>query len=421
MDIPTILSVFQQYWKIIFLVVAVAVVAAVFYGRCLIRQRRKHDALSAHPLNLTEEQDAKVRVRYQHRPYRITFSIPAAFTTDDAVMEWAMLMPPRLGDRFVSGSMRIIPRRFLTPSHYEVTFSRLDDLRENGSEVQSHRYVLGTEIGSHGDVSVPRAAHLAVIGESGSGKGSVIANIVIQEIEAGGEVWFIDLKGGMEAAHYAHVLSRSAYDLDEAEQLLSDFNDGVDARAQQWRGKMRTLGDDEVPHRLLVIDEAADLVKGGALKKQSDHCVELIRSILSRSRALNCTVVVATQNPRVSTSLPYRSLLLTTVALRLNSKSEAVMALGENAVRKGACPWGISYERPGDAYLWDAETNSVRYLHVPFVSDEEIHALRGEGVDGAERSDSGSGVPDAPLSDAGELGATTTPPVEMWDEGDWDE
>ena len=76
---------------------------------------------------------------------------------------------------------------------------------------------------------------------------------------------------------------------------------------------------------------------------------------------------------------------------------------------------------PGDAYLWDAETNSVRYLHVPFVSDEEIHALRREGADGAERSDSGSEASDAPSSDADGLGATTTPPEEMWDEGDWDE
>ncbi|WP_237743133.1 hypothetical protein [Bifidobacterium bohemicum] len=53
---------------------------------------------------------------------------------------------------------------------------------------------------------------------------------------------------------------------------------------------------------------------------------------------MNCTVVISTQNPRVSNSLPYRSLLQTTVALRLNSKAEAVMALGEDAVRRGAGP-----------------------------------------------------------------------------------
>ena len=101
----------------------------------------------------------------------------------------------------------------------------------------------------------------------------------------------------------------------------------------------------------------------------------LVRSILPRSRALNCTVVVATQNPRVSTSLPYRSLLLTTVALRLNSKGEATMALGEDAVKRGARPWQIPFSRPGDGYLWDTETNQTVYLHVPFISDEELHRL----------------------------------------------
>lgn len=259
------------------------------------------------------------------------------------------------------------------------------------------RYMLGSEIANpRVAVSVPRTAHMAVIGESNSGKGSVLANIISQEVEAGGEIWFIDLKAGMEAENYSQVLDRKAYSLDEAESLLTDFNADVDSRAEQWRGRARTLDDGQVTHRLLVIDEAADLIRTGANKKKSDACVELIRSALSRSRALNCTVVVATQNPRVSVSLPYRSLLLTTLALRLNSKSEAVMALGEDAVRRGARPWQIPFSRPGDGYLWDTETNSVRFLHVPFISDEEIHALRRTDANGAGRSASESPAPSTP-------------------------
>lgn len=259
------------------------------------------------------------------------------------------------------------------------------------------RYMLGLEISNpRVIVSVPRTAHLAIIGESNSGKGSVLANLITQEVSNGGEVWFIDLKAGMEAENYAQVLERKAYELDEAEALLTDFNSGVDTRAEQWRGKLRSLNDDQATHRLLVIDEAADMIRSGANKKKSETCVELVRSALSRSRALNCTVAVATQNPRVSTSLPYRSLLLTTLALRLNSKSEAVMAMGEDAVRRGARPWQIPFSRPGDGYLWDTETNQVKYLHVPFVTDEAIHALRRVGGDGDGRSESGSPVPDTP-------------------------
>ena len=259
------------------------------------------------------------------------------------------------------------------------------------------RYALGTEIANpRVTVSVPRTAHLAIIGESNSGKGSVLANLISQEVTAGGEIWFIDLKAGMEAENYAQVLDRKAYDLDEAEALLADFNAGVDTRAEQWRGKMRSLDDAQAVHRLLVIDEAADMIRSGANKKKSDACVELVRSALSRSRALNCTVAVATQNPRVSTSLPYRSLLLTTLALRLNSKSEGVMAMGDDAVRQGARPWLIPFNRPGDGYLWDTETNQVKYLHVPFITDEEIHALRRVGGDGDGRSDSDSPVPATP-------------------------
>lgn len=129
-------------------------------------------------------------------------------------------------------------------------------------------------------------------------------------MEAGGEVWFIDLKSGMEAENYAAVLDNKAYSLQEAKDLLSAFNMDVDTRAERWRGQVRTVDDQHERHRLLVIDEAADLIRSGSDKKTSDACVESIRSALSRSRALNCTVVVSTQNPRVSTSLPYRSLLL---------------------------------------------------------------------------------------------------------------
>lgn len=261
----------------------------------------------------------------------------------------------------------------------------------SATQTDGPRYELGTEV-THPRVavSIPRTVHLAVIGESNSGKGSVIANVITQEVGTGGEVWFIDLKSGMEAENYAAVLTRRAYSMDEAEELLRDFNTGVDIRAEQWRGKLRSLDDRQATHRLLVIDEASDIIRTGSARKQSDACVELVRSTLSRSRALNCTVLVATQNPRVSTSLPYRSLLLTTLALRLNSKAEATMALGEDAVRRGARPWQIRFDRPGDGYLWDSETNSIRYLHVPFVTDEEIHALRRIGGDGDGRSGSGS-------------------------------
>lgn len=293
----------------------------------------------------------------------------------------------------------------------------------NTSQAGGLRYELGTEVAHpRVAVSIPRTAHLAVIGASNSGKGSVIANIVAQEAHAGGEVWFIDLKSGMEAENYAAVLARKAYSMDEAEKPLRDFNTEVDIRAKQWRGRLRSLDDRQVKHRLLVVDEAADMIRSGNGRRQSDACVELMRSVLSRSRALNCTILVATQNPRVSSSLPYRSLLLTTLALRLNSKAEATMALGEDAVRRGARPWQIRFDRPGDGYLWDSEANSVRYLHVPFVTDEEIHMLRKEdGEAEAGRSGSGSPASDWDSDAMGQpQGATTTPPQGMRDEGQHD-
>lgn len=423
MDTETILTFFSQHSRLlIVMVLAVCSVCVAAFIGCAVRSRRKHDALETSPLRLTEDEQRRVGVWYHHRPYRIVFKIPASLANNEQMQEWVEVVSPRLGKGLSAGDVKIIPQRLFRPSYYKVAFIRLENLRKNRGmdNPSANRYILGSEIGVPDDlVSIPRSTHLAIIGESGSGKGSVIANIIRQEIETGGEVSFIDLKGGMEAAHYAHVLAHSAYDLDSAEELLTEFNNEIDARAQAWRGKVRALTEEQACHRLLVIDEASDFVKGGPLKKQSDHCIELIRSILSRSRALNCTVIIATQNPRVNTSLPYRSLLLTTVALRLNSKAEAQMALGEDAVRRGARPWQISYDRPGDSYLWDAETNSVRFFHVPFVTDDEIHALHVPDIPSAPRSESESGADGMPTID-GCQGATTTPPDEMWDEGSFE-
>ena len=130
------------------------------------------------------------------------------------------------------------------------------------------------------------------------------------------------------------------------------------------------------------------------------------------------TIVISTQDPRMSSSLPYRNLLQTTVALRLNSRAEAVMALGEDAVRRGARPWQIQFNRPGDAYLWDPEQNTVRYLHVPFVTDEEIHSLRYlVGKDPRRQSASESRSGSQTQIDVAAQGATTTAPCEMRDGG----
>ena len=83
----------------------------------------------------------------------------------------------------------------------------------------------------------------------------------------GGEIWFIDLKAGMEAENYCNVLARKAYTLEEAYDLLTDFNSNVDTLAAEWRGKTRSLTDAQTCHRLLVIDEAADMVRSGPNKK----------------------------------------------------------------------------------------------------------------------------------------------------------
>ena len=133
----------------------------------------------------------------------------------------------------------------------------------NHRKLPSDRYSLGLDIADpKRTVTIPRSAHLAVIGESNSGKGSVIANIISQEVAFGGEIWFIDLKAGMEAENYCNVLARKAYTLEEAYDLLTDFNSNVDTLAAEWRGKTLL----ELPRVMFGKLEAKTAARLAALK-----------------------------------------------------------------------------------------------------------------------------------------------------------
>ena len=86
-------------------------------------------ALSAKPMSLTKEQIKCCSVEWRWNPSRITFTIPAAYTSDEGINKWADEVAPRLGMRFQPTEVRIIPRRLFRSAQYKVTFAKLKELR----------------------------------------------------------------------------------------------------------------------------------------------------------------------------------------------------------------------------------------------------------------------------------------------------
>lgn len=92
------------------------------------RRARKQEMLSAPPLSLTDEQQKHTTVRHHRNPARVTVRIPAQYTTDSAINEWADLTVRRIGEGY-QVEVRVIPQSTFHHAMYEVVFTRLDNLR----------------------------------------------------------------------------------------------------------------------------------------------------------------------------------------------------------------------------------------------------------------------------------------------------
>lgn len=191
--------------------------------------------------------------------------------------------------------------------------------------------------------------HLLTIGESDSGKGSVLANLLVQVepfAQAGlVRLYGIDLKA-MELSMSRAMFQTVAIDVESAAELVSSFRNAMNQRARDMAGsaRMHTPTPDN-PRNILVIDELAELFRQDAkVSKQFQHD---LTAVLGMGRATGNLVWGFSQNPRKE-AIPIRDDFNgQTIAMRMG-ESEAKMMLPSAALRVGAAPWAISAASPGE-------------------------------------------------------------------------
>ncbi|UUZ45153.2 FtsK/SpoIIIE domain-containing protein [Janibacter limosus] len=173
--------------------------------------------------------------------------------------------------------------------------------------------------------------HTLVAGRSGSGKGSVLWGAVAPLgpwiVQDTVRVHGVDLKRGVEIAMGDGLMYRTAYQPEQAVEVLRDLLRIIDERAATMVGRSRLHqprpGD---PLHVLVIDELAALTAyaEAGVKKEGNR---LLAEILTQGRAMGVVVVAFVQDPKKET-VPMRGLFTQTVALRLQSAEEVGMVLG---------------------------------------------------------------------------------------------
>lgn len=175
--------------------------------------------------------------------------------------------------------------------------------------------------------------HTLTVGCSGAGKGSVfwgIAGGFGPAVTAGlVHLIGIDLKYGIELSVGARLFTKMATTESDAVKTLGALENLMDKRGAQMAGSAREhTATKSAPLIVLLIDELAGVtayMSDAALRKEA---AASLSRILTKGCALGIVVAAFLQDPRKEV-LPMRGLFTQTIALRLRSRDEVTMVLGD--------------------------------------------------------------------------------------------
>jgi S-DNA-T family DNA segregation ATPase FtsK/SpoIIIE len=218
--------------------------------------------------------------------------------------------------------------------------------------------------------------HTLTVGCSGAGKGSVFWGIAggLSPSVAAGVVRLvgIDLKYGIELSVGSALFTKIATTEAEAVETLAALEKLMNKRGTAMAGRTREhIPTASAPLVVLLIDELAGVtayMSDPALRKEA---AASLSRILTKGRALGIVVAAFLQDPRKEV-LPMRGLFTQTIALRLRSRDEVTMVLGDG-MADTAPAHRISLDTPGTGYVV-AEDGQVTRVRSDFWTDDQIRA-----------------------------------------------
>lgn len=222
--------------------------------------------------------------------------------------------------------------------------------------------------------------HTLTVGCSGAGKGSIfwgIAGGLGSAVKSGTALLFaIDLKYGIEVSVGSALFTKVATTEAEAARLLTKLEELLDLRGRAMAGQTRSHTPSGTnPLVVLLIDELAGLtayITDAALKKQ---VAASLSRILTKGRAVGVVVAAFMQDPRKEI-LPMRGLFTQTIALRLRSRDEVAMVLGDG-MADSAPAQRISPNEPGTGYVVTEDGSTVR-VRADYWPDSLIRSVANE-------------------------------------------
>ncbi len=222
--------------------------------------------------------------------------------------------------------------------------------------------------------------HTLTVGCSGAGKGSIFWGItggLAPAVKSGTvRLFAVDLKYGIEVSVGSALFTKVATTEAEAARLLDKLEELLDSRGRRMAGRARSHTPSTAePLMVLLIDELAGLTSymtDTAIKKQ---VAASLSRILTKGRAVGIVVAAFMQDPRKEI-LPMRGLFTQTVALRLRSRDEVAMVLGDG-LADAAPAHRIDPNEPGTGYVIDEDGSTVR-VRADYWPDSLIRSVANE-------------------------------------------
>jgi S-DNA-T family DNA segregation ATPase FtsK/SpoIIIE len=218
--------------------------------------------------------------------------------------------------------------------------------------------------------------HTLTVGCSGAGQGSIFWGIAggLGPAVAAGVVRLvgIDLKYGIELSVGSGLFTKIATTEADAVETLAALEKLMNERGAAMAGRTREhTATTSAPLVVLLIDELAGMtayMSDAALRREA---AASLSRILTKGRALGIVVAAFLQDPRKEV-LPMRGLFTQTIALRLRSRDEVTMVLGDG-MADSAAAHRISPDAPGTGYVV-AEDGQVTRMRADFWTDDQIRA-----------------------------------------------
>jgi DNA segregation ATPase FtsK/SpoIIIE, S-DNA-T family len=248
---------------------------------------------------------------------------------------------------------------------------------------------LGKDIAGHGVAcDLAKMPHLLIAGTTGSGKSgcinALLCSILLRAAPDEVRMILVDPKR-VELNHYEsipHLLTPVVTNMKNAALVLQNIVREMDSRYElmgaakarnlvEWNRKRVELGQDTVPHILVVIDELADLM----MVSPADVEDAIIR-LAQKSRAVGIHLVLATQSPRVDVitgmikaNVPSR------IAFAVSSQTDSRVILDVNGAE--------ALLGQGDMLYKPLGTSKLQRVQGAYISEEEtrriVEACRKQG------------------------------------------